>query len=284
MMKVHQGRVLGGVAAGVNVIILGWCLFGSPIDITTASAALPLNDGAATWHVAESSPVAALTSGATMVTRTIAGPARCKLTLVFFDEKSCTVQAVSQSSSSNGGKLVAEWAAQTRAIACCNGGYFDPSTMKPSNLEIAGGVRTGTLGSSGSSGGAFGCLSGVLFLENERDFRLSDDVTELIMCGPMLVQNGRPANVADERVRNRRTFIATDGHGRWAIGTAESASYSGLAAMLVNRQIIPEFQIMAALNLDGGPSTALWWRDSAGMTGGVKQNWPVRNVLLVIPR
>ena len=284
-MKVHLGRVLGGVAGGMSSIILALCFFGAHvgIDLRAASFALPFNDGAATWRLVESRPIASLANGATVVSRTITGPAKCTLTLVFFDEKNCRVQVASQSSQKDS-KFIADWAAQTQAIACCNGGYFNPATMQPAGLEIANGVRTGTFGRSGASGGAFGCRKGVLFLENEKDFPLTDDITEFLQCGPMLVEASKPAVNMVEKFRTRLTFLMTNGQGRWAIGTAESASYSGLAAMLTNRQIIPEFAVATALNLDGGPSTTLWWREPNGKTRPLKESWPVRNILLVSPR
>lgn len=285
MSKIRWTRVLGGVAGGMAVVVLYLWLVGPQmsVQVDAASFGMPLNDGAERWSLKSEEPAVALPCGAKCVTRHISGPARCTLTLAFFDEKQCRLQVASQNSSKDG-RFIADWAASTTAIACCNGGYFNPSTMEPASLEIASGVRTGILQNADARGGAVGMRSGVLFLEKEQTVKAGGDVTEFLQCGPVLVEDGKPLMMPDERQRNRRTFVMTDRAGHWAIGVVNVASYSGLAAMLLNPEIIPEFKVKSALNMDGGPSTGLWWRDASGKTDGIKETWKVRNVLLVIPK
>jgi hypothetical protein len=88
----------------------------------------------------------------------------------------------------------------------------------------------------------------------------------------------------EQEPRNQRTFIMTDGAGRWAIGTCKRTGLLELAHILIASGIITEMKVNRALNLDGGPSTGLWCRNEAGAVQFEKPGWAVRNAIVVVPR
>ena len=78
--------------------------------------------------------------------------------------------------------------------------------------------------------------------------------------------------------------MATDGQGRWLIGTASEVSLLELAQLLAAPDFLSKFRVDRALNLDGGPSTGIWIRDADGAEHPYPPRWPVRNYIAVIPR
>ena len=57
-----------------------------------------------------------------------------------------------------------------------------------------------------------------------------------------------------------------------------------LADLLATPSIIRAFTVMRALNLDGGPSTGLWWKDTSSAEHYDKEKWHVKNMLVIIPK
>ncbi|QIF01385.1 phosphodiester glycosidase family protein [Roseimicrobium sp. ORNL1] len=229
------------------------------------------------------SPIS-LGHGATVVTKHLAkGDEKCELTLVLFDESQCLLQ-VASNATKKGARAVAAIAAQAGAIAACNGGYFDPPKMLPSGLEIAGGVRTGTLDLAMPFGGTLLVEGGRGSIIASEKFADHPGISDLIQCCPRLVENGREIkNLGDGPVA-LRTFILTDGSGRWALGNSGNIKIQELARVLSDPKILSELQVQSALNLDGGPSTALWCKHDTGGQTSSSEVWKVRNVILVSPR
>jgi hypothetical protein len=57
-----------------------------------------------------------------------------------------------------------------------------------------------------------------------------------------------------------------------------------LAHILVTPGFISEMRVKRVLNLDGGPSTGLWFRNEAGTVQFEKPGWAMRNAIVVVPR
>ncbi len=89
-----------------------------------------------------------------------------------------------------------------------------------------------------------------------QDYKDEAGVTDFIQCTPMLVTNGSAAEIGDVTL-NQRTFVIPNQAGRWALGTCRDIRMQELADLLATRGIIGEFTVKEAINLDGGPSTAL---------------------------
>jgi exopolysaccharide biosynthesis protein len=119
------------------------------------------------------------------------------------------------------------------------------------------------------------------------EFRDDPNLKEYIHCSPWLVKEGIPwpqPKKGQEDPKNARTFILTDMKGHWAVGIAKRVGLSELAHLLVSPNIITEFTVKRALNLDGGPSSGMWLRKEDGSVNYTKPGWAVRNGIAIIPR
>lgn len=247
---------------------------------------LSLAGQAQTWRVESSSKLTPLGHEAGFVIKQIAGPAKAEMKLVFFDEKHCLMRVASNADSKTA-KPLDEIGRAQKAVAVCNGGYFHAGgDFGPAGLEIANGTRTDKF-TGGEWVGGLMVKQGKAALIWESEFQDSPDIAEFIQCSPWLVSDGRVVPVPSPKEpdqRNHRTFIMTDGQGKWAIGVCKRVGWLELAHILVTPGIITEMKVKRALNLDGGPSTGLWCKNEAGAEHFEKPGWAVRNAIVVIPR
>ncbi|MDB6137296.1 MAG: hypothetical protein JWO94_368 [Verrucomicrobiaceae bacterium] len=178
---------------------------------------------------------------------------------------------------------IADMALSNKAVAGCNGGYFSLKDFSPFGLQLAQGVQLGTFCSGGPGAALFGVKDGTPFIAPEKEFQLSSGITDVVQCSPLLVENGNILQTFGNKT-NARTFVMTDGEGQWAIGVANNLGLDDLAALLAKPGLVDGFHVRRAMNLDGGPSTGLWWQDSNGQPHSQKERWSVRNMVLVIPK
>jgi hypothetical protein len=240
----------------------------------------------AQWRLESSTKAASLGHGATFVIKAVSGPAKAELKLVFFDERDCQIRVVANPDRKTAKPLDVIGRAEN-AVAVCNGGYFHASgDFGSAGLEISGGVRSDKF-TRGDWVGALMVRQGKASLVWENEFRDAPDITEFVQCSPWIVSEGRVVPVPppkEPEQRNHRTFIMTDGSGRWAIGVCKRTGWLELAHILVTPGIINEMKAQRALNLDGGPSTGLWCHSEEGRDYFEKPGWAVRNAIVVVPR
>lgn len=245
--------------------------------------ALLLTICVAAWRLELFAQPLELGNGARYVPRRVGG---VMLHLVFFDE-SKTMLRVLSNPGRDSNKQLDQWGREQKALAVCNGGYFELGKREPSGLEIADGVRSGEFRNAGVYGGSLIVRQGRAELVWDTEFRDDAKITSMVQCSPWLVSDGKPwiPPPADKpEPKNARTFILTDGAGHWAIGTAQNVGLGELARLLASPGTIPEFPVKRALNLDGGPSTGLWFKTADGRENLEKPGWIVRNGIAVVPR
>lgn len=209
-----------------------------------------------------------------------------RLHLVFFDEAKTALRVLANPGRQSEKQLDA-WGREHKALAVCNGGYFEVGKREPSGLEIAAGMRSGTFLNRGEYGGSFIVRNGKAALVWDLEFRDDPKITEMVQCSPWLVSDGKPWSPPSDgkpEPKNARTFILTNGAGHWAMGTAQEVGLRELARLLTTPGAIPEFPVKRALNLDGGPSTGLWFKTADGRENLDKPGWIVRNSIAVLPR
>lgn len=246
---------------------------------------LPLVGHAQPWQVESSTQPRPLGHEAAFVIKKLSGPAKAEMKLVIFDEKHCQMRVVANGDRKSA-RTLQDIGHAEKALAACNGGYFHAGgDFGPSGLEIAGGKRTGTYDDQPLFG-ALVVRQGRATLEWGREFRDSPDITQAVQCSPWLVSEGRVVPLTNQNPdpRNNRTFILTDGEGRWAIGICKRMGLLELARLLVTPGVITEMKVRRALNLDGGPSTGLWCGNEAGVDFFEAPGWAVRNAVVVVPR
>lgn len=209
------------------------------------------------------------------------------LRLVFFDAAKSTLRVLANPDRESE-KSLEMWGREQKALAVCNGGYFEIGTRLPSGLEIAGGVRGGAFLNRGEFGGSLIVKDGKPALVWDTDFQDDPKITEMVQCSPWLVSDGRPWSPPSSKdhkpgPKSAHTFILTDGAGHWALGTAMNVGLQDLARLLATPGVISEFPVKRALSLDGGPSTGLWFKTPDGREDYQKPRWVVRNGIAVIP-
>ena len=228
-----------------------------PEMLLLALFALMLAGQTPSWRLESTSKAAPLGQEAFFVIKTLSGPAKVEMQLVFFDEKQCALR-VAANASRYKAKPLNELGSSAGALAICNGGYFHlDGNFGPSGLEIASGIRADEFRASGGWVGALMVRQDKTSLIVEKEFQDAPDISEFVQCSPWLVDNDRiaPVLLQGQDMRNHRTFIMTDGAGKWAIGVCKSAGLRELAQILLTPGIITEMKVKRALNLDGGPST-----------------------------
>lgn len=237
------------------------------------------------WRLDSSRPTT-LGHGVVLVVKNLGGPTRVEMKLVVFNEQQCQLKVIANKDRKTARSLD-ETGRTLQALAVCNGGYFVAGgDFGPSGLEIADGRRTGEFVGGGGWVGALMVRQAKASLIVESEFRDSPDIDEFVQCSPWLINGGAiaPVLLKGQDQRNRRTFIMTDGRGRWAMGVCGGVGLLELARILQAPGIISELKVQRALNLDGGPSTGLWCREVDGREHFQKPGWAVRNVIAVIPR
>lgn len=169
------------------------------------------------WRLVSTLKAEPLGPGAFHVVKQIAGPAKVEIRLVVFDEKQCELKVVANDDPRAAWKLD-EIGQARKALAVCNGGYFNVSgNFGPVGLEIAEGTRSDKF-IAGEWVGGLMVRQGKASLVWSNEFQDAPDISEFVQCSPWLVSAGRAWPVPPSKEpepRNNRTFILTDGAGRW---------------------------------------------------------------------
>lgn len=205
------------------------------------------------------------------------------LDVIIFDSRQIRLTVIDQPNPNAGGRVIAELMRQQNAIAGVNGGFFSPD-FKPLGLTISNKRPLSAFTTSSLIAGTALQLGTHPYLIWNAEYQGHTGVTDAIQAGPRLIESSQPIKGLDTSKSRARTFIATDGSFLWAIGTTDSCSLGALAQALVTPGALPGLVPMRALNLDGGNSTALWFRNTSGKETSHPGWSTVRNYLAIIPK
>lgn len=171
-----------------------------------------------------------------------------------------------------------------KCLAGVNGGYFGADAARtPLGLVRHGGKSVTPLSTHGFT------VVGVLYdtgktIRLERSARLRVPVSAMregIQGGPFLVEQGRAISGLEKTKKAVRTFVATDGAGRWCLAITSALTLHELASWLAEKNCMGNFRVHTALNLDGGSSSAFWDKSAGVYRAGFKA---VRNYVGIKPR
>jgi hypothetical protein len=201
---------------------------------------------------------------------------RAIVDLALFFTKSCRLRVIDNAD----GVTLSDAMRRTNCNAGINGGYFDPN-FAPLGLRIIDGKVTSRL-----TRGRL--MSGVLASDNAihlfrvAEFSLRGKPNAAIECGPFLVDLAKPVRGLDAMRAARRTFAATGSGDRAALGFCSDATLADLAKILA----VPlgDFKIQRALNLDGGSSSAFWFRRNGENAFSTPEEKTVRDFVGVIAK
>jgi uncharacterized protein YigE (DUF2233 family) len=251
---------------------------------TFLAAAIPLamavSNALGGWVTGESIPLADPSKGLSVWEIPARNSDRsATLTAIIFNSRHYTLRVVD--SPSPGVSKLAAVMAEGGFAAGVNGGYFHDD-FRPVGLVISEGKEIHRFEKAKLLSGIVEVRKGRIGIVRSSQFQPSTSVTEALQCGPMLVDRGAAvAGLNDER-RARRTIVATDGEGRWALIYLTSVTLADAAQILTAAEWPAGWTTSKALNLDGGSSSGLW-ANAAPSPVTRPEFGHVRNFLAVVP-
>lgn len=233
----------------------------------------------AEWKIESRQPLASLAAGAGLIEYTFEnGDRSTRAWAVTFRADQVRLAVIDNPSRGPLGDAMAAMS----AIAGVNGGYFQADGT-PVGLEIAGGEKIHGFERAKLLSGVFVVTAGHPRLVRSAHFQPSNKDTEALEAGPFLVFDRKAVEGLNTVKAARRTVIANDGRGDWALLYIEPVTLADAAAILATPGIFRQGRVEQALNFDGGSSSGLW-----AATGPppfyLHEFGNVRNFLAILPR
>lgn len=139
-----------------------------------------------------------------------------------------------------------------------NGGFFEPDGS-PTGLLIENSRQRAPLSNRALMSGTFMVKNGLFQMIKSRDYIADPGISFAVQNGPMLVEPGpRFGIIRNELNRQPRTIIALD-----RAGCAHIVVLKTPVSLFVSQYIVARVvrNISYALNLDGGPSSYIYYND-----------------------
>ena len=197
--------------------------------------------------------------------------------LALFPTKSATLCVIDNP---NGSENLADVMRRDNFIAGVNGGYFDTG-FKPLGLRVIEGTTRSPLVRARLLTGVLCASPRGIEIVRLGEFSQKKKCDAAIECGPFLIDRGMPVRGLDPSRRARRTFVAVTRTGTATLGVSNDLSLAELASALA---ALPDFRVWRALNLDGGSSSAFWFRRSDGEPFSISEEKAVRDFVGIVPR
>jgi Phosphodiester glycosidase len=205
---------------------------------------------------------------------------RASLELAIFSTKSCRLRIVEQP---NEPRLdLEEVMSRGNFLAGVNGGYFDPD-YRPIGLLIVDGTMIAPLQKARLLSGVLGASGKKVQISRVAEFSLAQKPDAAVESGPMIVDLGKSVRGLESTRAARRTFAAVGAGDKAALGFCSDVTLADLSNILASVSI-PDFKIQRALNLDGGSSSAFWFKRTNGSAFSIAEQKPVRDFVVIVPR
>jgi len=205
---------------------------------------------------------------------------RASLELAIFSTKSCRLRVMDQSSEPR--MELEEAMSRGNFLAAVNGGYFDPE-YKPIGLLIVDGAVLAPLQKARLLSGVLSALGKKVQISRVGEFSLNPKPDIAVESGPMIVDFGRPVHGLESTKLARRTFAAIGAGDKAALGFCSDVTLADLSNILATA-LESDFKIQRALNLDGGTSSAFWFKRPNGSAFSISEEKLVRNFVTVVPK
>lgn len=206
--------------------------------------------------------------------------AEAQLHFAIFDNRNATLRVIDQPNESR--TDLATVMESERCLAGVNGGYFAPD-YAPVGLLISKSRPIAPLRKARLLSGVVSVLKGRVRLQRVAEFSMKGKISEALQCGPFLVDHGRDVAGLDDSRKARRSFVATASGNGIALGFCSSVSLAELSHILIAGKIAGPFKIDRALNLDGGSSSAFWFRDG-DEPFSISEQKTVRDFVAIVPK
>jgi uncharacterized protein YigE (DUF2233 family) len=205
---------------------------------------------------------------------------RASLELAIFSTKACRLRVIDQP---NEPRVDLEEAmSRGNFLAAVNGGYFDPD-YKPIGLLVVDGAVIAPLQKARLLSGVFSASVKKVQISRVAEFSMAQKPDAAVECGPMVVDLGKAVRGLESTRAARRTFAAVGAGDKAALGFCSDVTLADLSNILAT-VLAPDFKIQRALNLDGGSSSAFWFKRAKGSAFSMAEQKPVRDFVAIVPR
>jgi exopolysaccharide biosynthesis protein len=182
-----------------------------------------------------------------------------------------------------GGSLdLAEAMNRSDCIAGVNGGYFDPDFL-PMGLRIAGGKVVRPMRRARLLTGIVASGPGYMKILRINEYSPRAKINVAVQCGPLLVDAGHPVKGLERTRLARRTF-AIVGNRTFGVGVSSDVTLADAAAILSTIRLGENVKAIRAMNLDGGSSTAFWFKRANGSVISQPESKTVRDFVGIVPK
>ena len=205
---------------------------------------------------------------------------RVSLELAIFSIKSCRLRVIDQSSEPR--MELEELMSRGNFLAAVNGGYFDPD-YGPIGLLISDGKMIAPLQKARLLSAVLSAWPNKVQISRVAEFSLAQKPDAAVECGPMIVDLGKSVRGLEPTRLARRTFTAVAGGDRAALGFASDVTLADLSSILASA-MPGDFKIQRALNLDGGSSSAFWFKRANGSAFSIGEQKVVRDFVVITPK
>jgi uncharacterized protein YigE (DUF2233 family) len=205
---------------------------------------------------------------------------RASLELAVFSTKSCRLRVIDQSSEPR--VDLEEAMGRGNFLAAVNGGYFDPD-YKPIGLLIVDGAIIAPLQKARLLSGVLSASAKKVQISRVAEFSLVQKPDAAVECGPMVVDLGKSVRGLESTRAARRTFTAVGAGDKAALGFCSDVTLADLSNILAT-VLAPDFKIQRALNLDGGSSSAFWFKRANESAFSIAEQKPVRDFVAIVPK
>ena len=227
----------------------------------------------------EPSPVRGLEHRYIVVEDSAAGD-RASLELAVFSTKSCRLRVIDQANEPR--VDLEEVMTRGNFLAAVNGGYFDPD-YRPIGLLIVDATTIAPLQKARLLSGVLSGSAKKVQISRVAEFSMAQKPDAAIECGPMIVDLGKSVRGLESTRTARRTFAAVGAGDKAVLGFCSDVTLADLSNILASISI-PDFKIQRALNLDGGSSSAFWYKRANGSAFSIAEQKPVRDFVAIVPK
>jgi exopolysaccharide biosynthesis protein len=182
-----------------------------------------------------------------------------------------------------GGSLdLAEAMSQNGCVAGVNGGYFDPE-FQPMGLRVANGKVVRPVRRARLLTGIVVSGPGFMKILRINEYSPKAKINTAVQCGPLLVDAGHSVKGLEQTRVARRTVVVA-GSGAFGFGILSHVTLAEAAAILSVIHLGESGKVTRALNLDGGSSTAFWFKRANGGVISESEAKTVRDFVGLAPK
>ncbi|MFN2542421.1 MAG: phosphodiester glycosidase family protein [Chthoniobacterales bacterium] len=205
---------------------------------------------------------------------------RASLEVALFSSRSLKLRVFDQPSEPRAD--LGEVMQRQNCMAGVNGGYFTPE-YDPIGLLIVDGKTVAPLQRARLLSGVLTSASRSVQILRVAEFSTKAKLDGAIECGPFLVDAGQQVRGLENSRVARRTFVAVARDDRVAFGFCSDVTLSDLSKILT-APLGSDFKIWRALNLDGGSSSAFWFKRRDGSAFSISEQKPVRDFVGLVAK